>query len=114
VMKQEGGKRILEAIRAVFEGRVAVSEKMSARIMDAFTGRRAASAAAPVESLTDREFEVFQLIGRGRSTKEIAGQLHLSVKTVEVHRVNIKAKLQLATSPELVHYAVRWVESQPA
>jgi len=114
VMKQEGGRRIMDGIRAVLTGQVFVSEKMSARIMDAFTGRRAASAATPVESLTDREFEVFQLIGRGRSTKEIAGQLHLSVKTVEVHRVNIKAKLQLATSPELIHYAVRWVESQPA
>lgn len=114
VMKQEGGKRIMEAIRAVLEGRVFVSEKMSARIMDAFTGRRAGPTASPVETLTDREFEVFQLIGQGRSTKEIAGQLHLSVKTVEVHRVNIKAKLKLATSPELIHYAVRWLESQPA
>lgn len=114
VMKQEGGKRIMEAIRAVLENKVFVSEKMSARIMDAFTGRRAAEAGSTVESLSDREFEVFQLIGRGRSTKEIADQLHLSVKTVEVHRVNIKAKLKLATSPELVHFAVRWVESQSA
>ena len=113
VMKQEGGKRIMDAIREVLAGKVAVSEKMSARIMDAFTGRRAAEAGSTVENLSDREFEVFQLIGRGRSTKEIAGQLHLSIKTVEVHRVNIKAKLQLTTSPELVHYAVRWVESQP-
>lgn len=114
VMKQEGGKRIMDGIRAVLAGRVFVSEKMSARIMDAFTGRRTGDAGGSVESLSDREFEVFQLIGRGRSTKEIAGQLHLSVKTVEVHRVNIKAKLQLATSSELVHYAVRWVESQSA
>lgn len=113
VMKQEGGKRIMDAIRAVLEGKVFVSEKMSARIMDAFTGRRAAEAGSTVENLSDREFEVFQLIGQGRSTKEIADQLHLSVKTVEVHRVNIKAKLKLATSPELVHFAVRWVESQP-
>lgn len=112
VMKQEGGKRIMEAIRAVLEGKVFVSEKMSARIMDAFTGRRSDGATSPVGNLSDREFEVFQLVGRGRSTKEIADQLHLSVKTVEVHRVNIKAKLKLATSPELVHYAVRWVESQ--
>lgn len=113
VMKQEGGKRIMDAIRAVLENKVFVSEKMSARIMDAFTGRRAAEAGSTVENLSDREFEVFQLIGQGRSTKEIADQLHLSVKTVEVHRVNIKAKLKLATSPELVHFAVRWVESQP-
>lgn len=114
VMKQEGGKRIMEGIRAVLENKVFVSEKMSARIMDAFTGRRAGDTGGSVESLSDREFEVFQLIGRGRSTKEIAAQLHLSVKTVEVHRVNIKAKLKLATSPELIHYAVRWMESQSA
>ncbi|MFM8469447.1 MAG: response regulator [Limisphaerales bacterium] len=113
VMKQEGGKRIMEGIRAVLAGRVFVSEKMSARILDAFTGHRPGDAGGSVESLSDREFEVFQLIGRGRSTKEIAAQLHLSVKTVEVHRVNIKTKLKLATSPELIHYAVRWVESQP-
>ena len=112
VMKQEGGKRIMEAIRAVLEGKVFVSEKMSARIMDAFTGHHAKGGATTVAGLSDREFEVFQLIGQGRSTKEIATQLHISVKTVEVHRVNIKARLHLTTSPELVHYAVRWVESQ--
>lgn len=112
IMKQEGGKRIMEAIRTVLENKVFVSEKMSARILQAFTGRRTEAAASEVESLTDREFEVFQLIGRGRSTKEIGDQLHISVKTVEVHRVNIKTKLKVATSSELVHYAVRWVESQ--
>ena len=114
VMKQEGGKRIMDGVRVVLAGKVFVSEKMSARIMDAFTGHRGAEATSSVHGLSDREFEVFQLIGRGRSTKEIADQLHLSVKTVEVHRVNTKAKLKLATSPELVHYAVRWVESQSA
>lgn len=112
IMKQEGGKRIMEAVRTVLENKVFVSEKMSARILQAFTGRRTEAAASEVESLTDREFEVFQLIGRGRSTKEIGDQLHISVKTVEVHRVNIKTKLKVATSSELVHYAVRWVESQ--
>lgn len=111
VMKQEGGQRIMEAIRVVLAGKVAVSETMSARILDTFTGHRTETAAS-VSSLSDREFEVFQLLGRGRSTKEIAELLHLSGKTVEVHRVNIKAKLKLATSPELVHYAVRWVESE--
>lgn len=112
IMKQEGGKRIMEAVRTVLENKVFVSEKMSARILQAFTGRRTEAVASEVESLTDREFEVFQLIGRGRSTKEIGDQLHISVKTVEVHRVNIKTKLKVATSSELVHYAVRWVESQ--
>lgn len=112
IMKQEGGKRIMEAIRAVLENKVFVSEKISARILESFSGRRAEAVASPVETLTDREFEIFQLIGRGRSTREIAEQLHISVKTAEVHRVNIKTKLKIATSSEFVHYAVRWIESQ--
>ena len=64
--------------------------------------------------LTDREFEVFQLIGQGKSTKEIAAGLHLSAKTVEVHRINIKQKLNLKSAPELIRYAVRWIESGSA
>ena len=110
IMKQEGGKKLMEGIRQVLSGRTYVSEKISAKILDTFSGRRSA-AASPVELLTDREFEVFQLIGRGSSTKEIAAQLHVSVKTVEVHRVNIKEKLAIGTAAELIHYAVRWIES---
>lgn len=62
--------------------------------------------------LTDREFEVFQLIGQGKGTREIAERLHLSVKTIDVHRANIKGKLKLASASELIRYAVRWAESQ--
>jgi DNA-binding CsgD family transcriptional regulator len=65
-----------------------------------------------LEKLTDREFEIFQLIGQGLGTREIAEKLHLSVKTVDVHRANIKAKLKLQTSSELIRFAVRWLESQ--
>ncbi len=111
IMKQEGGKKLMQAIRQVLGGQVYVSEKMSAKILEIFSGRRPQSS-SPVGNLTDREFEVFQLIGQGRSTRDIAQQLHLSVKTVEVHRVNIKSKLKLATATELIRYAVRWVELQ--
>lgn len=111
IMKQEGGKKLMEAIRRVIEGRTYVSEKMAANILDIFSGRRMETA-SPVEKLSDREFEVFQLIGRGMSTKEIADRLHVSVKTVEVHRVNIKQKLNVQTAPELIRFAVRWIESQ--
>ncbi len=112
VMKQEGGKRLMEGIRQVLNGQIFVSEKMSAKILEIFSGRRSQVAASPVEILSDREFEVFQLIGGGVSTKEIADQLHLSSKTVEVHRINIKQKLNVRTASELIRYAVRWVESQ--
>ena len=111
VMKQEGGKKLMEAIRHVLSGQTFVSPKISARILDAFSGHRP-EGSSPVEQLTDREFEVFQLIGGGLSTKDIAAKLHVSAKTVEVHRVNIKRKLNLGTAPELIRFAVRWVESQ--
>ena len=111
VMKQEGGKRIMEAIRQVLSGQTSVSPKISARILDSFSGRQPAGS-SPVEQLTDREFEVFRLIGSGLPTKEIAAKLHVSAKTVEVHRVNIKQKLNLGTAAELMRFAVRWVESQ--
>ena len=112
IMKQEGGKKLMQAIRQVLNGEIYVSEKMSAKILEIFSGRRAVTSQSPVEQLTDREFEVYQLIGQGRGTKEIAGQLHLSVKTIEVHRLHIKEKLKLVTATELIRHAVRWVESQ--
>jgi DNA-binding NarL/FixJ family response regulator len=112
VMKQEGGKKIMEAIRQVAAGKIFVSEKMSAKIIEVFSGHRPESAGSSVEKLTDREFEVFQLIGQGLGTKELAARLHVSPKTVEVHRANIKVKLQLKTMAELIRYAVRWVESE--
>jgi DNA-binding NarL/FixJ family response regulator len=112
VMKQEGGKKIMEAIRVVLNGQIHVSEKMSSKILEVFSGRRSGVASSPIEKLTDREFEVFQLIGQGLGTKQMAEQLHLSTKTIEVHRANIKAKLQAGNMSELIRQAVRWVESQ--
>jgi DNA-binding NarL/FixJ family response regulator len=114
VMKQEGGKKIMEAIRQVSAGNIFVSEKMSAKILEIFSGHRPEEAQSPVQTLTDREFEIFQLIGQGMGTKELAVQLHLSPKTVEVHRANIKAKLKINNMNELIRFAVRWAESDPA
>jgi DNA-binding NarL/FixJ family response regulator len=112
IMKQEGGKKLVDAIRQVLSGRIYVSEKMSARILEIFSGRRSENAGSSVERLSDREFEVFQLISEGKGTREIAGHLHLSVKTVEVHRANIKEKLKVNTATDLIRYAVRWSEAQ--
>jgi DNA-binding NarL/FixJ family response regulator len=114
IMKQEGGKKIAQAIRQVLDGQIWVSEKMSAKILEIFSGHRQEVTASPVGNLTDREFEVFQLIGQGLETKRMAQKLHLSPKTIEVHRASIKAKLKLSSMPELIYYAIRWVESQDA
>lgn len=112
VPKQEDGRKLLEAIRKVLAGQIYVSERISAKILEMFAGRRAAAADSPLELLTDREFEVFQLIGEGHASRQIAERLHLSVKTVEVHRANIKRKLKLPSGGEVVRYAIRWTENR--
>lgn len=111
IMKQEGGKKLLEGIRQVLEGQIFVSDRISSKLLETLSGRKR-SGSSPVETLSDREFEVFQLIGQGRSSREVAQQLHLSVKTVEVHRANIRNKMLLKSGAELVRFAIRWMEAQ--
>ena len=113
IMKQEGGEKFIRAIRQVLAGQIFVSDKMSSRILEIFSaGAGKKNEDSPVSLLSDREFEVFQHIGHGKGTRDIAEQLHLSVKTVEVHRANIKGKLKLQTATELVRFAVRWADSE--
>src|SRR5262249_54788031 len=112
LMKDAGSAKVLEIIRLLLNGRSYVSPAMSARLLDAVTGRRPRGSSSPIEKLSDREFEVFRLLGCGNSTKEIAEQLNLSPKTVDVHRGRIKGKLQLKDATSLLHHAIRWVESQ--
>lgn len=112
IMKEAGGENLLAAIRQILRGEIYVSSAMSARILENISTRRPRGSSSPIEKLTDREFEVFQLIGQGKSTRDIAAQLHLSSKTVDVHRANVKTKLELKDSTALVRHAVRWVESQ--
>ncbi len=112
IMKEAGGENLLAAIRQVLRGEVYVSRRMSARILDALSAGRPRGSHSPIEQLTDREFEVFQLVGLGKSTRDIAAQLHLSPKTVDVHRSHIKEKLALVDTTALIRHAVRWVETQ--
>ena len=112
IMKQEGGKLLMEAVRQVLNGQIYVSGRMSAKILEGLSGRRAEVSDSPMEQLSDREFEVFRLIGEGKGTRDIARKLHLSVKTVEAHRANIKEKLNLHSATELVRHAIRWVEAE--
>jgi DNA-binding NarL/FixJ family response regulator len=112
VHKQEGMERVIEAIRCVLSGRVWLSTAMSDRMLRRMTASQAAPTQSPVHALSDRELEVFEQIGRGRATKDIARQLHLSIKTVETHREKIKAKLGLKSGSELGRAAVQWILEQ--
>jgi DNA-binding NarL/FixJ family response regulator len=114
IMKEAGGENLLAAIRQVLRGEVYVSPRMSARILNALSAGRPRGSHSPIEQLTDREFEVFQLIGQGKSTRDIAAELRLSPKTVDVHRSHIKEKLALRDVTALIRHAVRWVETQQA
>lgn len=112
IMKEAGGESLLQAIRQVLTGQIYVSPAMAATILSRLSDRKPRGSNSPIEKLSDREFEIFQLIGQGRSTREIATRLHLSPKTVDVHRLNIRHKLALPDGNALVRHAVRWIETQ--
>ena len=113
VRKRETSKSILAAIRRVLEGGIYVSEKLSnAMALKFLKGQEAVGLPrSRVEQLSDRELEVFQLLGQGRSTSEIADELHLSLKTVQAYCVRAKEKLGLTTAAELLREAILWQES---
>ncbi len=112
VMKFETSDVLMKAVRKILNGGIYVSEEISEKLlMNAMSGKSAVSE-SPVELLSDRELEVFELIGRGRSSNEIAEQLHLAVKTIETYRSRIKEKLNFKNSTELVFHAVKWVENE--
>ena len=111
VMKQEATDRVLTAIRQVLNGEIYLSERMEKKMMHQLVGGRAARTGSPLEDLSDRELEVFNLIGQGHGTRQIAEELHLSIKTIESHRAHIKEKLNLKNATELVQHAIQWRES---
>lgn len=110
VMKSVGGDRVVEAIREVFQGRIAVTEAMTTQLLEEYTGRRPRFGRAALPGLTDREFEVLQLLGEARSNREIAEQLHLSPKTVDTHRINLMRKLKFKTPVLLLRFALQYAE----
>ncbi|KAB2665329.1 MAG: response regulator transcription factor [Verrucomicrobia bacterium] len=112
LMKSAGGQAVMEAIRHVLSGKIYVSAAVGTRILESLGTRQQPGNGTPMAGLSDREFEVFQLIGEGVGTREIAGRLNLSVKTVEAHRAHLKEKLRVKDATGLVREAVRWVESQ--
>ncbi len=112
VMKLEAGEVLLKAVRKVLKGGIYVSDEVSERLLMGMARGQKEIMESPVEKLSDRELEVFELTGKGNSTREIAGKLHLSVKTVESYRARIKTKLNLENATELMVHAVKWVQTE--
>lgn len=108
VVKEQAAEEILGAIRTVLAGEVYLTRGMAALLLHKFVGTPKGSTRGGTEQLTDRELHVLHLLGAGLSTREIAGELKLSFKTVETHRENIKRKLRLPNAAALVHYATQW------
>ncbi|MEO6992940.1 MAG: response regulator transcription factor [Lacunisphaera sp.] len=112
ISKKEPPQKLLQAIREVRRGEISLSGTMTRQILQTFGANQAGEKPLSFRALSDREFEVFELTGRGLGTKEIASALHLSEKTVQAHRDHIRQKLALTDGRSLTRMATRWVESQ--
>lgn len=113
IMKQAPPEQVMDAIRRVLKGELYLSPDANRRLLHTFvSGREHGAGTSSVEHLSDRELEVFELLGKGRGTAQIAHELKVSIKTVEAHRAHIKTKLSLQTAPELVRAAVEWVDNE--
>jgi DNA-binding NarL/FixJ family response regulator len=114
IMKNESSGDLLQAIRTVLRGGVHISENVSSEMVHRLKRDGPASLSSPVASLSDRELEVFNLLGRGRTTRQVADELFISLKTVETHISRIKVKLDIGGYNELIVHAALWVNSKSA
>lgn len=111
IMKQSGTEKLVIAIRAVLRGELYLSQKMATRILGKLVTGKKEESTSPVAGLSDRELEIYELIGRGRTSRQVSEDLCISVKTVESHREHIKQKLGLTSATELIRHATQWVTS---
>ena len=111
ITKEEATVNVLSAVRKVLGGEVYSSERMAGRVMKRMVSGAKDKLGSPLEVLTDRELEVFQMLGRGMGTRQIAEELRLGIKTVESYRARIKEKLQLQDGNQLLQHAIQWVQS---
>jgi len=114
IMKRETAKKIILAIRQMLGGKIYMSDSLSASFAEKFVDGRLLTSGSLVEQLTDRELEVFQLLGKGCETRQVAQMMTVSMKTVQTHCAHIKEKLRLTNAAELLREAVRWQENNPA
>jgi DNA-binding NarL/FixJ family response regulator len=112
LMKDQALERVIPAIRRVLSGSIYVSDALAAKMLQRQVRGQTDVSQSPVSGLSDREMEVFQLIGRWKKTRDIAEELHLSIKTIEYYREQIKKKLNLKSASELTQYATSWVERE--
>jgi DNA-binding NarL/FixJ family response regulator len=112
IMKQEATDKVLVALRRILAGDVYVSDRIANKMLRQFAGRAPLAHHSAVDDLTDRELEVFRLIGEGHSTRQISDELRLSVKTVETYQAHIKEKLGLKNARELIQFAIQWAVSE--
>lgn len=113
ITKQEASGKILEAIRLVLAGQLYISHQVTAQILGKLTARRSILPGNEEQDLTDRELQVYEGIGLGHSTRQVADELRLDVKTVETYRARIKEKFNLKDGSELLRRATRWIQSRP-
>jgi DNA-binding NarL/FixJ family response regulator len=111
IMKEEATENLVTAIRKVMSGQVYTSSRMAAKMVRKLISGKAGTNTSPVERLSDRELEVFSLIGQGYGTRQISEKLYLSIKTIETYRAHIKEKLGFASATELLQYAIQWAIS---
>jgi DNA-binding NarL/FixJ family response regulator len=113
IMKQEASEKILTAVRCVLAGDFYLSEKMKVKLLHSLVQKkRSDEVSFPIDSLSDREMEVFQLIGNGFTTRQIAGRLNLSIKTIDSYREHLKLKLGIEKGSELVRHAIQWTRGE--
>lgn len=112
ITKGEVTDKVIEALRRILSGDIYLTDAMSARLLSGMAAGARPGDGSPLDELSDREFEVFELIGRAQGTPQIAKRLHLSVKTIESHRTGIKRKLNLRSNLELIHSAMHHVFEQ--
>jgi DNA-binding NarL/FixJ family response regulator len=109
ITKQEPSRKVIEAIRAVLSGKIYVSEKIAGQLMQKLTGADTENVASRMDRLTDRDLEIYQLIGQGLTTHEIAAALNLDIKSIETYRFRIREKLEIKSTSDLYEHAMRWV-----
>ena len=114
IMKQEATEKVLVALRRILNHEIYVSERIANKLLRQYVNGTVTTKQSPISELTDRELEVFRLIGEGHGTRQIAAELHVSVKTVESYQAHIKEKLSLRSARELMQHAIQWAIDEVA